>query len=50
MSDIRSDVIINKTGALVWRQKRLQHVVWNISIVCSVLDIESLNNNSKLKK
>ena len=27
MDDIRNDVTINKTGALVWGRKRLQHVV-----------------------
>ena len=47
MDDIRNDVTINKTGALVWGQKRLQHVLFKYSIVRSVLDMEPLDNNSK---
>jgi len=36
---------LNKTGALVWGQKKVQHVVQKISVVCIVLDMESLDNN-----
>ena len=47
MDDIRNDVTINKTGALVWGQKRFQHIVLKYSAVRSVLYIELLDNNIK---
>ena len=47
MDDIHNDVTINKTGTLVWGQKRLQHVVQKICVARSILDKELLDNNSK---
>ena len=47
MGDIRNDVTINKTGAVVWGRKRLQYVVLKYSVLRSGLDMEPLDNNSK---
>ena len=35
MDDIRNDITINKTRALLWGQKRLQHVVLKYRVVRS---------------
>ena len=45
--DIRNDVTINKTRALVWGRKRLQLVVLKDSVLRSGLDMEPLKNNSE---
>ena len=47
MDDIRNDVTINKTGTLVWGQKRLQYIVLKKSVFRNVLDMEPLDNNGK---
>ena len=47
MDDIRNDVTINKTGALVWGRKRLQYIVLKKSFFRNVLDMEPLDNNGK---
>ena len=45
MDHTRNGVKINKTGALVWGQKRLQQVALKYNVVHSVLDMKSLDNN-----
>ena len=47
MGDIRNDITINKTGALVWGRQRLQHVVLKYGVFRSSLDMEPLDNNNK---
>ena len=47
MDDIRNDFRMNKIGALLWGQKRLQHVLFKYSVIRSVFEMKTLDNNSK---